>query len=95
MIQDMRSSIFSKKPIPKNNTKNKSIEIINTGKNKLSPPVHLFKCTEQAIFSQSEKTERFMKTSFQFRCSNHTSLNRQEAIENNLYLNNMDILSFR
>ena len=31
MIHEERKSIFSKKPIPKNNMKNKSIEIIKTG----------------------------------------------------------------
>lgn len=31
MIHEARNSILSKKPIPKNKTKNKSMEIINTG----------------------------------------------------------------
>ena len=42
----MRKSIFNKNPIPKNKTKNKSIDINKTGKLiRPSPPVHQFKCT--------------------------------------------------
>lgn len=36
MIQDMRKSIFNKNPIPKNNTKNNSIDISKTGKLNMS-----------------------------------------------------------
>jgi hypothetical protein len=37
MIHDIRNNMFSKKPMPKNNTKNNSTEIINTTILKKSP----------------------------------------------------------